>query len=110
MPGQSLATPAQTTSTPATASSPAVGRDPAQDAIGNAAVQDQMPGKSAGQLSWEAALGETLGSKLYEALADKLSDAELRSAAEKAVASATGKLDDFLKGQVDASDQDAAAQ
>ena len=110
MPGQSLTTPAQTTSTPTTAASPVVARDPAQDAIGNAAVQDQMSGKSAGQLSWEAALGETLGSKLYEAIADKLSDAELRSAAEKAVASATGKLDDFLKGQVDASDQDAAAQ
>jgi len=109
VPSQSLATPSHSTAASATSSSTTVARDPAQDAIGNAAVQDQLAGKSAGQLSWEAALGETLGAKLYDAISDKLSDAELRSAAEKAVASATGKLDSFLKGQADASEHDAAA-
>ena len=70
-------TPAQTTSTPTTAASPVVVVT-RHRMHGNAAVQDQMSGKSAGQPSREAALGETLGSKLYEAIADSSSDAELR--------------------------------
>lgn len=109
MPGQSLATPTRSTTAPATSSSGPGRSSSAQDGMGNAAIQEQMAGKSAGQLSWEGALGESLGSKLYEAIADKLSDEELRSAAEKAVASATGKLDDFLKGKTAANEQEAAA-
>lgn len=109
MPGQSLATPTRTTAAPATTSSTPAQDTSAQGTMGNAALQEQMAGKSAGQLTWEGALGESLGSKLYEAIADKLSDEELRSAAEKAVASASGKLGDFLSGKADASEQEAVA-
>ena len=109
MPGQSLATPTRVSSAPATtAGGPARGAS-AQDSVGNAALQEQMSGKSPGQLTWEGALGETLGAKLYGAIADKLSDEELRGAAEKAVASAAGKLGDFLQGRAGADEQEAAA-
>lgn len=90
-------------------SSPSRGPAGPQDTLGNQALQDSLSSKSAGQLTWEAALGESLGSKLYEALSDKLSDDELRQAAEGAVESATDKLGDFLAGRVDASEQEAAA-
>ena len=64
----------------------------AQGTIGNQALQAAMAEKSAGQLSWEAALGEALGSKLYEALSKQLAQDELRKAAESAVGSAMKAL------------------
>lgn len=106
MPGHSHAPKAtsQTAQVPARSTTPG---SSAQDQLGNAALQEQM--KSAGQLTWEGALGEALGGRLYEALADKLSDDELRSAAEGAVGSATRELQRFLEGKADASEQEAAA-
>lgn len=109
MPGQSLSTPTRAANSPSTGTGSAERTPSAQDTVGNSAIQQQMVGSPSGQLSWEAALGETLGSKLYTAIADKLSDDELRAAAQKAVASATDQLDGFLRGRTDASEQDAAA-
>lgn len=71
----------------------------------NEAVLSQL---SAGQLSWQGALGETLGSKLYEEISDKISEDELEQVAEKAVDSALSKLGGALKGRVDVSEQEAA--
>ncbi len=80
----------------------------AQDTLGNQALLQAMESKPAGQLNWESALGEALGSKLYGALSDKLSDAELQKAAESAVASATKKMGEFIRSNADATEQDAA--
>ena len=106
MPSQELQTPQTATPTKAPTTAPAKAEPDAQDQLGNAAVQQQL---SVGQLTWRGAMGEYLGDKLYNAISDKLNDAELISVAQKAVGSATGKLGDYLKGQVDASEQDAAA-
>ncbi len=108
MPGQAHAPRARAgaVSSPSTSSARSTS---AQDTVGNAALADQIKARSAGQLTWEAALGEALGGKLYRALADKLSDAELRSAAEGAVSAATKSLDAFLQGEADATEQEAAA-
>ena len=79
----------------------------AQAAIGNQALQAAMAEKSAGQLSWEAALGEALGSKLYEALSKQLAQDELRNAAESAVGSAMKALE-IHRESADVSEQEAA--
>ena len=77
----------------------------------NAAKVEQVKRSqlSAGQLSWQDALGQSVGSKLYEEISGKLSDTELQSVAAKAVDSATDSLHDFLKDNVEASEQEAAA-
>ena len=99
---------AQSTTAPAARRSSAHHGD-AQDSLGNHALAELVASKSAGQLSWEAALGQALGSKLYEALSKQLSEDELRQAAEGAVGSAMRKLGELIRDKADVSDQEAAA-
>lgn len=94
--------PAQTTQTPAPqVAAPA---PDAQDQLGNSFVQQQQ----GGALSYQAALGDFLGPKLYEALAPQLTDARLVGHAQSAVGSATGKLREYLQQNVQANEQEAA--
>lgn len=92
-----------TTSTPTTTTS----TDPLST-YGNSFVQDQVK-KSSGKLSWERALGESLGGKLYDALAPQLTDDKLLDHARSAVTSALSSLKGKLEGQVQANEQEAFA-
>lgn len=100
--------PQQATTTPAV-TTPAPSATPEQDTLGNAALQQQIAAGSVGQLTYEAALGRTLGAPLYKAISENLGDAKITAAAHSAVSSATAKLGTYLAGQVTASEQDAAA-
>ena len=109
MPSQTRSqTPTTQPSSGVTTDRPTTQSGGAQDAIGNQALQAAMADKSAGQLSWEAALGEALGSKLYEALSKQLAQDELRKAAESAVGSAMKALGELIRDKVDVSEQEAA--
>lgn len=81
-----------------------------QSRYGNAHLQEQLRQRqSPGKLSWQAALGESLGAKLYDALAAQLTDDKLLGHAQGAVDGAIGKLKGALAGQVQAGDEEAAA-
>lgn len=76
---------------------------------GNSAAQDRLRERqSPGKLTWQGALGESLGGKLYEALATQLTDDRLMGHANRAVESAMNALKAQLAGQP-LSDQEAAA-
>lgn len=98
---QKAAAPSTSSAAPATQQS-APSAD-AQDQLGNSFIQQQT-----GKMTYEAALGQFLGSKLYDAISDKISDEELIGYAQSAVGSATGALNDYLQGNVSATDQEAA--
>ena len=109
MPSQSHTPPTSSQSTVApAASSSSSDHSDAQNSLGNHALAEIVAGKSTGQLSWEAALGQALGSKLYEALAEQLSEDELRQAAEGAVGSAMRTLGELIRDKADVSEQEAA--
>lgn len=97
------------TPTPPAPVAPSTGPQlPAQTAYGNSFLQDQARQRgSSGRLSWQGALGDTLGGRLYDALSAQLTDDKLlghaNSAVESALSALKGKLD------VQASDQEAAA-
>ncbi|NOY26162.1 MAG: hypothetical protein GXP62_09850 [Oligoflexia bacterium] len=76
----------------------------AQDQVGNAFIQQQT-----GPMTYDAALGDFLGPKLYDALSKQLTDAKLLGHAQSAVGSATTALNTYLQGNVEATDQQAAA-
>jgi hypothetical protein len=82
---------------------PEVGGD-TQDQLGNAEVASRTPG----QLSWEAALGEKLGGKLYGLLADELTEEKLMEHAESIVASGVGALKDLIGTRPNLTEQEAA--
>ncbi|MFN7143869.1 MAG: hypothetical protein ACK4YP_08850 [Myxococcota bacterium] len=108
MPGQSRQQTATSVSVGAP-QAPAQTAPTAQDTRGNAALQEQLRAKqSPGKLSWQSALGDSLGGKLYDALSAQLSDEKLLAQAEGAVASATNALKAQLDGSVPLSDKAAA--
>lgn len=77
---------------------------------GNEAMQEKLKDRSSpGQLTWQAALGETLGTKLYDALSAQVTDDKLLSQAQKLVDKATSALAQKLQGQVEPTEQEAAA-
>lgn len=78
---------------------------------GNEFAQEQLKqqGMSAGKLTWQAALGESLGGKLYDALSSQLTDDKLVAQANKAVSKATSALGAKLKGVAQPTEQEAAA-
>lgn len=81
-----------------------------QARFGNEFLKDRLQQRqSAGKLTWQGALGETLGGKLYDALSAQLTDEALLKHAKSAVDSALGALKGQLAGQVDATEQEAAA-
>lgn len=96
---------AKTTPTPA----PATATDTAQDTVGNQAVQSQLPGRTdPGRLSYQQALGSTLGNALYDQLESQLTDEKLVQHAQSAVGSATKALATYFKDNAAPSDQEAA--
>jgi len=99
-PTTSTSTSSTTTKTP--------GSDSAQDQFGNDFVKQQVQTLPSGKLTYEQALGETLGDALYKQLEKQLTDDKLVGHAQKAVDSALGKLRDYLKGQVEPDEQKAA--
>jgi len=101
---QQVPSTAPTTSPALTQQAPAPAQD-AQDQVGNAALQQQ----SLGKLSYQAALGEMLGPKLYSAVSGQLADDKLIGHAQGAVGSATKALQTYLQGNVQADEQQAAA-
>lgn len=78
---------------------------------GNAAMQEQIGSAqgSPGKLNWQSALGETVGGKLYDALSGQLTDDKLLGHANRAVNGAMGSLKQYLAGQVEPNEQEAAA-
>ncbi len=87
---------------------PAASTDVDQEQLGNAAIQEQLASESPGRLTYRAALGEMLGDALYDQLEDQLTDGKLVEHAQGAVDGAMDTLRDYLAGQVDATQQDAA--
>lgn len=80
----------------------------AQSRLGNAYLQEQLRGRqSPGQLSWQGALGEKLGGKLYGALSKQLTNENLVGHANKVVDSALGALRTALQGQVQPTQEEA---
>lgn len=74
---------------------------------GNAETQERL--RTPGQLTWEGALGEHLGGRLYEALAAQLTDEKLVGHAHSAVDQAIAALKSALAGQGSMTEEDAAA-
>jgi len=80
---------------------------------GNQAVAEEAaaagPAESPGHLTWDAALGSTVGGRLYDLLADQLTEDKLVGHANKAVDAAMGKLKGYIAGAAEPSEQEAAA-
>ncbi len=75
----------------------------------NEAMQEQLRASQApGRLTWQGALGESVGGRLYDALSAQLTDDRLLGHANRAVTAATAALRAQLQGQA-LSDQEAAA-
>ncbi len=80
-----------------------------QALVGNEAVQEQLRVRqSPGKLTWQAALGESVGGKLYDALSEQLTDDRLLEHANGAVESALSALKGALAGNVKPTEQEAA--
>lgn len=80
---------------------------PQSAGAGNAATLAQL--RSPGQLTWEKALGEKVGGRLYEALAAQLTDEKLVGHAHSAVDQAVAALKSAMAGQGSMTDEQAAA-
>lgn len=109
MPDLERATTTATRAPSAAAATPSTDITP-QAQFGNAFLQEQLQRSgSPGRLSWQGALGDTLGGKLYDALAAQLTDEKLLGHANRAVESALAALKGKLDGQGGTNDQEAAA-
>lgn len=97
-----------TTPAPPTTGPSATPAAPVQQAEGNDAVQQRMSA-SPGRLNWTAALGETLGGRLYDALAPQLTDDRLLGHANRLVDQALESVRGYLQGSVTPSDEDLVA-
>ncbi len=98
-----------TTPAPPTTSTSTSTTTDGQNQLGNDAVQQQLQAVSPGRLSWTGALGETLGGKLYDAMAPQLTDDKLLGHANSIVAAAIEALRGEVNGSVTPTDQEAAA-
>lgn len=109
MPDQQQQAPQKTSSAPAVQETTAITEN-SQSRYGNSFLQDQLRQRqSPGRLTWQGALGDTMGGKLYDALSAQLTDDKLLGHANSAVDSAMSKLKSELAGQVQLSDQEAAS-
>lgn len=89
--------------------SPSTALEP-QSRFGNEYLKDRLQQRqSAGKLTWQGALGDTLGTRLYDALSAQLTDDKLLKQAKSAVDSALSALKGQLAGQLDATEEEAAA-
>ncbi|MFH1464485.1 MAG: hypothetical protein ABIO70_08865 [Pseudomonadota bacterium] len=98
---------------PAEGTTPVVAPPEPVSALGNqavaAAAAEGQESSDPGRLTWEAALGSTVGGKLYDALAGQLTEDKLVGYANKAVDAAMAKVKAYLQGAADPSEQEAAA-